>query len=75
MKIDVTFSLEIPEDQIQEIHEKLEELHQGTVDYCNVWDELRELHVYLTSRLEGESLAYMNIAREKLHDAVFRDKG
>lgn len=74
MRIDVTFSLEIPEDHIQEIHEKLEQLHKGTVDYCNVWDELRELHTYLTTRLEGESLAYMNIAKDKLADAVFRDK-
>lgn len=75
MRIEVVFSLEIPETEIQEIHEKLEDLHQGTIDYCNVWDELREVHSYLTQRLEGESLAYMNIARERLQEAVFRDKG
>lgn len=75
MKIDVAFSLEIPDKEIQEIHAKLEKLHQGTVDYCNVWDELREIHTYLTSRLEGENLAYMNIARDELRKLVFRDRG
>jgi hypothetical protein len=74
-RIDVSFGVNLPTREIAELHAKLEELHKGTIDYCNVWDELSALHKAFLVRLEGECLAYMNIAKEKVRKDFFGDQG
>lgn len=69
-RIDVAFSVDIDMDRVSELKNKLGKLHQGTFDYCQVYDELKELHKQFLERLEGTCLAHMNIARDDLKRIV-----
>ena len=70
-RIEVTFGVDLPLEQIAEIKKRLDELHPGTIAYCNVWDELSSLHKAFLVRLEGECGAYMNIAKTATKEAFF----
>ena len=65
-RLAVNFSIEVPLDEIQDLKQELSELHQGTMDYLNKADELKAVEKRVLGRLDGECLAYMNIAKAKL---------
>lgn len=74
-RIDVTFGVDLPVDEIGELRARLEGLFPGTVAYCNVFDRLKALYANYLLRLEGERTAYMNIAKEKARKEFFGDQG
>jgi len=62
-RIDVTFGVDVPTEEIAALQSRLSELQPGSADYSKVWDRLKALHTFFLGRLEGECAAYMNIAK------------
>ncbi|MGD9727495.1 MAG: hypothetical protein AB7L09_03120 [Nitrospira sp.] len=74
-RIEASFSVDVPTAEIAALHDKLARLHPGTIAYCETWDELASLHKAFLTRLEGEALAYMNIAKERTKKIFFPSQG
>lgn len=68
-RIDVTFGVDIPTGEIENLQKVMEGLRPGSVEYSVAWDELKAHYTYFLGRLEGECAAYMNIAKETARQA------
>jgi hypothetical protein len=64
-RIQVTFGVDVPVKEIEELKKLLEDQRPGTAEYSATWDRLKVYHTYFLGRLEGECAAYMNIAKEQ----------
>ena len=64
-RIQVTFGVDVPTERIAELQKAMEDLRPGSVQYMQLWDELKAHHQHFLRRLEGECGAYMNIAKEQ----------
>lgn len=62
-RIDVTFGVDVPTEEIAALQLRLAALQPGSADYSKTWDRLKALHAFFLGRLEGECAAYMNIAK------------
>lgn len=62
------FGVEINMVEVNTIKERLGKMRPGTVEYSAAYDELLSLRKYYSGRLEGECVAYMNIARRQLKE-------
>jgi hypothetical protein len=62
-RISVAFHVDIDMGPLLEDQEALSNLRPATVEYTAVWDRIKARHAYFTGRLEGECMAYMNIAK------------
>lgn len=68
-RIDVMCSVEIPDqhlNRINELHAELAEIRPGSRDYLPLWEELKRMQAHYLDRLDGEVLAYSNIAKDQL---------
>ena len=63
--IRVSFSVNIDLTTLSELKIALDNTVQGTVECSVAWDNINNYYKYLMKRLDGECLAYMNIAKEK----------
>lgn len=68
-RIDVQFGVSLGAEQIDALKQRLEKLRVGSVEYSATYDELLKLKKHYEARLEGECMAYMNIARRQLKEA------
>jgi len=64
-RVQVTFGVDVPTEEIEALRNILRDLNPGTTQYCSAWDRLKALHVHFVGRLDGECNAYMNIAKDQ----------
>lgn len=64
-RIEVTFGVDIDLTDLNTAKAALEKLRPATVEYSVAWDHLKAKHAHFLGRLEGECMAYMNIAKAK----------
>jgi hypothetical protein len=64
--INVSFSVDIDLSNLNKLKFALDNSVQGTVECSIAWDNLNHYYNYLIKRLDGECLAYMNIAKKNL---------
>jgi len=64
-RIDVAFGADIDVDKLNLLKANLDNTRQGTVECAVAWDALKAYYTFYIGRLDGECVAYMNIAKEQ----------